>query len=371
MSKSKISLIIAAILIIVGIVGSILTGIKVIPKNINFIINSVKEYIYAETEVKSLPYNVEKLNVTTSKDVKLEIRRSFDNNTRIKTNRINKSYYNIEDIYMESDKTLILDIKTNRIFDNIHNIYEQFEGMNASFTEYDIEENLIIIEVPNQVDINIEGNEELSLDIKDDGILKNDLKIKYNKSIGYSTFNIPNNNKLKNLQIINAPYINLEVLDFINAKSVEIQGSHIDIKSTEIPNDYDLNNIPESISVRGNDINITSYVPLGKDVDIYAEHKLNYTSNFEDYNYVGNIDSKAFKNKDENKEGNVYEYYNEDYDILRLKNLSFVLNEGKYSGKLSGADGYEYRLNISVLGCGDIVNDSKTNIKNNILMNMR
>ena len=379
MSKSKIALITAAVLTTVGIVGAIVTGIKVVPTTLSSMIKDIKEDIYVETEVKSLAENIEKLNINSWENDKLEIRKSNDNNTRIKTYKINKSYYDIEDNYIESDKTLTLNIKRNRSFHNIDNIEEQFRRMYPNFIGYDIDENLIVIEVPNQVDINIEGNSGVSLDIKDDGILKDDLKIKDTESRIYSTFNIPNNNSLKNFEIINDSLVNLEVLDFINAENVEIQGKHINIKSKDIPNDYDLNNIPEKVSVRGSYISIDSYIPLGKDVDIYSKEELKYIANFEDYNYIGKIDSKAFRNNDKanhdkdyyNREQNVDEYHTENNNILRLENVSFDLNNGQYSGKLSQAEGEQYDLNITVLERGEIVNDSKINIKNNILMNRR
>lgn len=366
MSRSKVALITAAILTTIGITGAVVTGIAVLPTAINDIANDIKNNTYIEAEVGTLANNVEKLNINinTRESTKVEIRKSSDENTRIKTHEINKYFYNIKENYLDEDKSLTVVVENENTFNGFDNIEQIFKRIYPRLIGYDVDENLIIIEVPNQVDINISSKKGVSLDIRSEEVLKDDLIINSSSSRRKDTFNIPNNN-IKNFKIINNSYMNLELSDFINAENVEIQGGIVSIDSKDVEENYDLTKLPNKVNIRGEGININSYIPLGKEVNIYSQGSCEYISNFQDYNFIGTIESKLYNNEED-----TYNREKSSNMEIELENLDFKLENGKYTGKFSKAEGEQFDLNITAYN-GKIINDSKINIVNGILMNRR
>lgn len=371
MSKSKVALITAAIVTTVGIAGSIITGLTVVPKTVSQMINEVENSTFVESEISSYSDEINSLNfkIDTSDHIKLEFRVSADNNLRIKTYDINKNYYNINSKYIETNKNLDIDIIRNKKVD----IERDFKRIYPRIIGARIDEELLIIEAPRNVDIKIDSSNPVSLDIKSDGILKDSLIINSHGSRGWSEYNIPDNNTLKKVEIASDDSLELSVLDFINAENVDIQGDYIKITSNGINDNHDLNKLPSNVNLRGRRIEVKSYIPIGKNVDIYSEDDIQYTSNFNDYKYTGIIDNKKeWKNNYDNNKHNQYEnevdleeYYE---NGLKLENMGVALKEGVYEGNYSNAEGEQYNLNITAVRDGNIINDTKSNIKNSLLI---
>lgn len=359
MNKYKKALVVACVFLTVGLAGSIITGIRMIPKITSEIYRIQREVVNAEPIEKEKYASeevVENLDISAIENGNLdvEIKKSDDSYTRIKV------YEYLEDIQVETTynadtKTLVVDGYRQKMdFLNetsIKKFFEKgYETLIYSLADSHHDSSQIVIEVPVGVNITFKGEYNTNLKIKDTVVLKDSLD--YVTKYGY--VNLPHYNTLKDINIRSNSHVNMDVREFINAEKVSIKGQDIDIDSNGYTEDYEkIEKLPSVVSISANYIDITSFIPLGTDVDL-AGNNIEYNSNFNDYSL--NLKLMGLRN------GSAY-YDDEDPNGTLLDRRDLGSN---YEGIIGENSNKEYKLTISDYDYLNINNISLRELENRV-----
>lgn len=254
------------ILIIIGTIGTICSGIASIPyfiktsSDIERELN--KEYIIYNKEI-----DINKLNINT-KDTNIVIRKHNKNNVIVskKGNKDNLRY-NIE------NKDNALSISENESKDNYKDIRSFNDFANYVLNEfYSQNTNNIVIYIPNDVDINTYTQSGV-LDIQDD-IFLNDVIFKTLSG----NISLPKQVKnLKKLDIKSKNYIQLSISELLGIKDIYISSNSVNVYSDD--NDIFIDNkenyIPNNVNINqdSNDygnIDIYTEIPIANNLNINA-----------------------------------------------------------------------------------------------------
>lgn len=361
MSKSKKALIIATILIVVGIVGAIPTGIYAIPKLINDVESNINSIQYKEKDIATFKEDIENLNLEFNiMEYSLEFRKSKDNLVHLKTYEHSSGRLELDRSYEDSTKTLNLKLHSkfrtnffkdisfkNGIVNFVTDIYksDRYNGIK------------LIIEVPKGVNIKNIGNQSsnVSINVLDSEVLKDSIYIKNN----IRELKLPKVNTLKNVYIQNQSnfMLRLDLREFINAETVDLHSRDLSITSEGSLSDYNIKNIPSKFNVTGESIDINTFIPLAKEANINSSN-LHVQMPFDTYNVSGKILDKSIAERDDEYRNN-NDFSNENF---KFQNLNLKLNNGVYEGKYSPTSGDEYKLNINAYG-GEIVNTALSQLE--------
>lgn len=257
----------AIILVIVGTIGTIWSGITTMPYLMNTALSAEKE-INKEHTIYNEEINVNKLDIYT-KTSNIIIKKHDKKNVII--NGKGKSSYVRYDINSNDGSLFIKEIDNDRdLREKIKDLEDLINlGIENIFLN-DIQS--IVVYVPNDVDINVitEGGD---LKVEDDVFLDNLIFKTYEGRIS-----LPEKFKdLNSLKIISKQQIYLSMAELIGIKNVSIESSSVDIYSNA--KDIFIDNIEEyipekvNISKSTNDssnygININTDIPVAKDLTI-------------------------------------------------------------------------------------------------------
>lgn len=287
-SKVKKAIITATVFLVVGISGSIISGIYMIPRlaseiyNIQREINNVQPI---ETEVFSTEQLVDSLDIKALEynDFDVELKPSMDNKTRIKVYEYSEGSINVTTKYNASEKKLeVIGVRENPYIFEAGSLREFLNNgyntvINTLKEGYNIKSK-IIIEIPNKVDITFLGDNYKNMIIEDNSVLKDNLYFSSNE--GY--INLPINNTLKNIDIRTNSHLNMDFREFINAESVNISAHDLSIESNGYEIDYkNINSIPKNVNIQSDYVEVTTYIPIGLNVMI-SGNNVEYSSNFND-----------------------------------------------------------------------------------------
>ncbi len=337
------------ILIVVGTIGSVFSGIYMIPKLSKSVDKKIENINLIENQILKTSKDIQNLNLNfNTHDYEVEIRKSLDNNTYIKECEDATSYINIDGYYDKLSKSLSIRVYNH---DKPLNNLSFKNGIEDFLVKKTIKDNYlkkVIIEVPNKVNININslgktGNSKINIKDKDtllDKFILKDVN---------SNIKIPYFNSLKEINIKDSGDIRLDLRSIINAEKIEIKGLNIKLYSGGSISDYDLDNIPKCINIAGENIEITSFIPLGETSNIYSKNWLYLQMPFDDYGlYGGIIGLKSIDTKP-----NTNEIQNE--DLITLINTNFSLKNNTYVGNYSKNKESKYKMNVT-LSEGVIIN---------------
>lgn len=358
MSKVKKALITAAVFIVVGISGSIVSGFYVVPQVAAEVYRVQKEVRNAtpiEREVFTTGESVEALDISAlnERGFDVEIKPSNDNNTRIKVYEYYENSLKVDANYDSASKKLVV-IGERDIFelfnaDSLKGFFERgYKALIGTLVEEANQISQIVIEVPTGVDISFKGQDSANLIVKDPVVLKDNLSF----SCDYGDLDLPVNNNLKNIDIRTDYYFGIDVREFINAEKVSINSSNVYIASRGFRDDYvDFTKVPEQVDIFADKTTVTSFIPLGKNVTITSEN-VDYESNFEAYpvklQLRGEYDSNA--------------YYS---DEVKGKEEEYI-SDGSYEGILGSKDSAEYNLTINRYYFCDIENVTDFEIESDL-----
>ncbi len=280
-------------LIIIGIIGTICSGIASIPyfikasSDIEKELN--KEYIIYNKEV-----DINKLNINT-KDTNIVIRKHNKNNVIVskKGNKDNLRY-NIE------NKDNALYISENESRDNYKDIRSSNDFANYVFNEfYSQNTNNIVIYIPNDVDINTYTQSGV-LDIQDD-IFLNDVTFKTLSG----NISLPKKIKsLNKLDIKSKNYTQLSISELLGIKDIYISSNSVNVYSDD--NDIFIDNkenyIPNNVNINqdSNDygnIDISTEIPIANNLNINA-YKSNVSVDLPIDRYKINFNIKSLQQID-------------------------------------------------------------------------
>ncbi|MEG2290072.1 MAG: hypothetical protein RSA29_07890 [Clostridium sp.] len=343
MNRWKKSLIVAAVFLGVGITGSIISGIYMVPKVVNEVYRVQREVAnakVAEKEVFITAEEVLSINIESLRDqgFDVEVKKSKDSNTRVMINEYMEDSIKVESTYDESKKELKI-VGERSIYnffesDSFRGFFEKgYDQMISAIVEERNDNSQIIIEVPNGVDINVNSSYSNNLIIKDKEVLKDNLI--FNTHYGY--VNLPNYNNLKNISIKTGAYIEMDLREFLNAENVNISAGEIEIASKGLEKEYiEAAKLPTSVTLNANDIDIISYIPIGKDVKLKGSN-INYETNFKDYGMNVNLEGRKSNNS-----------YNVSFDGEAFdKQNDFINKVGSYSGYIGKGENKDFNLYVS------------------------
>lgn len=305
----------AAVLLVIGIIGTTWSGILVMPSLINFGLEKEAEF-KKENKLYQEKVNIDKLDVSVD-NINVTIKKSSSEDVRVTTRGNNEFYkYSIT----LKDKTLV--VKGERKYENQIKRIKNFDqllntSINSMFS-HDYRE--IIIYVPNNVDIN--ASSISSYLFVYDNVASNN--ITYKTSYGGFSRAITENkvNRLENLNLISNSSIDLSTKSILGVKNVNIESESLDI----YPNDEDvfINNIeeyiPENVNIKekigrssnyDNEFNLHSNMPIAKHLDIEVPNsKVSLDIPVNKYKFNCDIKSKEVIEEFNNDE----EYNNDSYD---------------------------------------------------------
>lgn len=292
----------ALVLIIVGLVGSILSGLYSMP----YFVNKVNEFEYKENIIYEKKIDIEALDINTNY-VNVDIVKGDSDKIIIKTKGI---YENVDIKVTDNNKVLnIKEVDKDISMRKIKNIDDFTSNTLANiFNNY---ANMITIYIPNNVDVKVTSKGGI-LSVENDIFLDD---------FSYETLDgqlvLPDGVKnLQKLNIASKDYINLQLGEILGIKEVDIYGNEVYIRSDK----YNLNDIekdlPDKININSNGtdsniIDIESNSPISKNLNINGyelDVNLNlplgmYKFNF-DLNSYENIHLNEFLQKDFNNQDN-------------------------------------------------------------------
>lgn len=318
----------AIILVIIGGIGTVYSGVKSIP----YFTNKAYE-IQKEMDKDEIIYNeqidINKLNINTI-NAHVIIKKHDENSVKIAKRGV--SNYAIQSNNKELTITeKELDRKPNYDF-KINNFDDLIELAKSNIFRHNQD---ITIYIPNKVDLNVSAKYS-SLNIIDNIVLNN---IEF-KTI-YGAISLPNEVKnLKTLDIVSKEHIQLSMGELLGIENVNITSDSITIYSND--NDIFIDNIEKYIPNNVNlDIqsygkaHITTDIPVANNLNING-HDSKVELNIPINKYKFNVDMKASENIDlENSS-------NDDSENNIVREIKGTLNKNLESLEK------EYKINTNV-----------------------
>ncbi|EGT4052062.1 TPA: DUF4097 family beta strand repeat protein [Clostridioides difficile] len=342
----------AAVLLVIGIIGTTWSGILVMPSLINFGLEKEAEF-KKENKLYQEKVNIDKLDISVD-NINVTIKKSSSEDVRVTTRGNNEFYkYNVT----LKDKTLV--VKGERKYENKIKKIKNFDqllntSINSMFS-HDYRE--IIIYVPNNVDIN--ASSISSYLFVYDNVASN--TITYKTSYGGFSRAITENkvNRLENLNLISNSNLHLSTKSILGVKNVNIESESLDISSEN--EDVFINNIeeyiPENVNIKekiGRNSNyesefyLYSNMPIAKFLDIEVPNsKVRLDIPVNKYKFNCDIKSKeAIEefNNDEEYDNDSYDYEHSEEHSNKYRNTREI--KGLLNKNLSNLE-KEYTIKIN------------------------
>lgn len=364
MSKSRSLLITAAILVGIGTVGAIGSGIVAVPTvfdeiqnaRLNYNENKGKVVYDSQDEVINLDVISKGYN-----EVLIEIIPSMDNSIKVSTQDGMFNNLKVSPNYDKNNKTLKLEtenVDDINILEGEGNIFKRvYDGFIDGIASDGMEDK-ITIEVPKAVDVNVKSQGRASLKVKDNTVLKE--KLSYDVASGY--LDLPKFNNLKDIKIINNSHIDLDYREVVNAENVEILAQNVYIRSNGLLSDYEnLKSIPKNVNIKGVDVEVESYMPLGSNVKISTDNSFDIDMDLNEYTVKGKIQIKTV-------DGYINEHDMEDED-KPIEGINIPMKNNKVEGQFSSGNKGNVYLEVISNGYGEFKNVSKEMLEPNLMRN--
>ncbi|AXU64018.1 DUF4097 family beta strand repeat-containing protein [Clostridioides difficile] len=342
----------AAVLLVIGIIGTTWSGILVMPSLINFGLEKEAEF-KKENKLYQEKVNIDKLDISVD-NINVTIKKSSSEDVRVTTRGNNEFYkYNVT----LKDKTLV--VKGERKYENKIKKIKNFDqllntSINSMFS-HDYRE--IIIYVPNNVDIN--ASSISSYLFVYDNVASNN--ITYKTSYGGFSRAITENkvNRLENLNLISNSNLHLSTKSILGVKNVNIESESLDISSEN--EDVFIDNIeeyiPENVNIKekiGRNSNydsefyLYSNMPIAKFLDIEVPNsKVRLDIPVNKYKFNCDIKSKEVIeefNNDEEYDNDSYDYEHSEEHSNKYRNTREI--KGLLNKNLSNLE-KEYTIKIN------------------------
>lgn len=316
------------ILIIIGIIGTIFSGIASVPYFVDTA-NKVKEEVNKEHIIYNKNIDLNKIDISTIND-RITIKKHTGNDVKV----------SVKGIYEDGKYEVNEDIKTLKVNEKeTEDTYYKFKNLNElmskfienSFKEY----SEVIVYVPNNIDIS--AYTKYGLLRIEDNIFLNEVKFKTVDG----NISLPQEIKsLNKLDIISNGHIQLSMGEIIGIKDISIVSNSTTIYSNT--NDKFIDNIenyiPNNLNITSDYIDVTTDIPVANNLDITSyESVTNLDIPISKYKFNFNIKANNIDLY------NLRERYNLDKDIYNDKNINEIndlLNKNSESLET------EYNINI-------------------------
>ena len=297
------------ILIIVGIIGSICSGIASLPYFVDTV-NKMREAVNKEHIIYNKNIDLNKIDISIIND-RVTIKKHTGNDVKV----------SVKGIYEEGKYEVNEDIKTLKINEKeTKENYDKFDNLNElinKFIENSLRENSeVIIYVPNNIDISAYTNYG-ALRIEDN-IFLNEVKF---KTVDGS-ISLPQEVKsLNKLDIISNGHIQLSMGEITGIKDINIVSNSITIYSNA--NDKFIDNIesyiPNNLNISSDYIDVTTDIPLANNLNITSYESVNSLDiPINKYKFNFNIKANSIDLY------NLRERYNLDNDIYNDRNINEI-----------------------------------------------
>lgn len=320
----------AIILVIIGGIGTVYSGIKTIPYFTNKAYE-IKKEMDKEQTIYNEQIDINKLNIDTING-NVTIKKHNENSVKIiKKGIYSENNYTIENINKE---LTIREKELNRKYNydlKINNLDDLIKLASSDFYEHNQN---IVIYIPKDVDLNV-STKYGYLKVEDNVLLNN---------IAFKTINghisLPKEVKnLNSLDIVSKYYVRVSMGELLGIENVNITSNSIEVYSSDddifiediekyIPNNVNLN-LESSINDYSR-VDITTEIPVANNVSING-YKSQVELNIPINKYKFNVDMKASENVDvedsldnDNSQNNIIR------EIKGLLNKNLELLEKEY-----------------------------------------
>ena len=247
MNKNRIVTGIGVVLLITGIVGSIWSGIEVMPKLINDA-QSVQENLNQHEILYKGQIDLAKLNINS------------------KTSNVIIKKYDGKDIIVERSGNKNLSTITTKegakeltINEELNNNNELYKSNNSDITVY----------IPDNLDINVNTNNG---GLYIDNVNANN----FNFKTQYGNISLNENSNIKSLNIKSNSDISLKVSEIYCIENLSIESNYVNIYEGTFAKDE--SKVPENVKIFAQDsVDIDTNLPIAKNLDITS----NETGQFE------------------------------------------------------------------------------------------
>lgn len=325
--------ILAIVLIIVGLIGSVWSGFFFMP----YFIDRLQDFdtqVNQENIIYQKNIDVDKLNINTN-SVNVKIMKSDSTKVMVKAKGL---YENMDIQVVNSNKTLsIKEVDKNLSQKKIKSI-DDFTSklLENIFSNYS---NMIIIYIPNDIDLKV-VTESGELMVENDIFLDEFL---FETSDGF--LSLPSEVKnLKKLNISSQNYISLELGEILGIKEINIFCSDVYIESDKSNLDEVEKYLPDKVTIKSNNldnniINIESNLPISKNLNIDGyKSKVNLNLPLDRYKFKFNID--VYENINLNQFMKSKVNSEEDYNLKQLKKTINENLENEYKVNIQSANVY-------------------------------
>ena len=309
----------AIILIIIGLVGTIWSGINTIPYFMNEISRVEQESMKEETIYNKDILNIKKVIIQT-KGCNVKIKRNNENKIKVsKTGNQDYAKYDFDN----NNNTLTIKesyINKNNNFNNL-DFKTLFDNLIES--AFSVKNEEIIVYLPNNIDLEVITNDG-NLEVESGFESKN---IVFKTLLGW--ISLPEEVKnIENLQILSSSNISLGVMELLGIKNLNIGCNDLNIYSNDnyILIDNIENYIPLNLDIvqyNSDDasVNIESNIPIAKNLNIKGNNSVYLQIPIEKYkiNFDISVSENIYLNNNIFIENNISD---------NLKQIKGVLNKG-------------------------------------------
>ncbi|WP_304970022.1 DUF4097 family beta strand repeat-containing protein [Romboutsia ilealis] len=276
MNKNRIATGIGVVLLITGIVGSIWSGIEVMPKLINDA-QSVQENLNQHEILYKGQIDLAKLNIN-SKTSNVIIKK-YDGKDIIVERSGNKNLSTITT--KEGAKELTVNEELNNNNDlgkSIDDIVKYF--VDELYTSYNSD---ITVYIPDNVDINVNTNNG---GLYIDNVSANN----FNFKTQYGNISLNENSNIKSLNIKSNSDISLKVSEIYCIENLSIESNYVNIYEGTFAKDE--SKVPENVKIFAQgSVDIDTNLPIAKNLDITSNETVDLNLPILDYKF--NFDIKT------------------------------------------------------------------------------
>ena len=323
MNKKRIVTGVGVVLLITGIVGSIWSGIEVMPKLINDA-QAMQNNLNQQEVLYKGKIDLAKLNINSK--VSNIIIKKYDGKDVIVERSGNKNLSTITT--KESGSELTIDEEFNNNKSNLgksiddivrYLVDELYTSHNSDITVY----------IPENIDINVNTNNG---GLYINGVNANNL----NFNTQYGNISLSENSNIKTLNIKSNSDISLKVREVYCIDNLSIESNYVNIYEGTFVEDE--SKIPESIKILAqggyaNSVNINTNLPIAKNLDITSEENVDLKLPISDYKFNFDIKTSNSISFDENSVSKYLGTSLENY--INSNDTEHRLNEKSFKGLIN------------------------------------
>ena len=314
---------VGVVLLITGIVGSIWSGIEVMPKLINDA-QAMQNNLNQQEVLYKGKIDLAKLNINSK--VSNIIIKKYDGKDVIVERSGNKNLSTITT--KESGSELTIDEEFNN---NNNNLGKSIDDIVRYLVDelYTSHNSDITVYIPENIDINVNTNNG---GLYINGVNANNL----NFNTQYGNISLSENSNIKTLNIKSNSDISLKVREVYCIDNLSIESNYVNIYEGTFVEDE--SKIPESIKILAqggydNSVNINTNLPIAKNLDITSEENVDLKLPISDYKFNFDIKTSNSISFDENSVSKYLGTSLENY--INSNDTEHILNEKSFKGLIN------------------------------------